>query len=221
MSIAQNPLTGAMRKSMANITMYTYKGMNIVRSKAFKIKDPKTEKQLNMRARMSRLAEKYRSFKRIVALGFPEREERHTPQNRFVSSNFTTAFAMVDNVQVISYPLMLVAQGSLPPVTIVEATIDAEGITLKYDAQALTPDVTATDEIIACALLEDNELLIAKQFIGHESIGTLQLKNATLQAEEVVCCYVFVRSNDGKKASDSVYVEVNGRSGNNEETVIR
>ena len=208
MSIAENPLTGSMRKSMGNFTMYTYNGMNIVRSKAFTIKDPKTEKQLNMRARMSRIAVMYRKLNPIISLGFPEREVQQSHQNMFVSANFKTAFVMADDVQVLSYPLMMLAKGSLPPVTIPEAATDAGGITLHYDAGALLPDVTANDEIIACALLITDELLMIRQFIGHKPIGTLQLKYPSLQAGDVACCYVFVRSRDGEKASDSVYVPI-------------
>ena len=103
MSLSQNPLLGPMRKSMGNFTMYSYHGMNIVRTKAFKINDPKTEKQLNMRARMSPLSEMYRRFSSMITLGFPERDERKSPQNMFVSANFTTAFVMEDKTPVISY----------------------------------------------------------------------------------------------------------------------
>jgi len=209
MSLSQNPLLGPMKKSMGNFTTYSYHGMNIVRLKPFHPKDPKTEKQLNMRARMSGIAEMYRKFRGIIALGFPERDERKSPQNMFVSANFRTAFVMEDTMPVISYPLMLLAKGSLPRVTIPEATTDAGGLTIHYNAGALRPDVTATDEIIACAALTTGELLIVRQFIGFELLGTIQLKYPSLQAEQVACCYVFVRSQDGKKASDSVYVEVN------------
>ena len=210
MSLSQNPLLGPMRKSMGNFTTYSYHGMNIVRLKAFKINDPKTEKQLNMRARMSAIAVMYRQFRGIIALGFPERDERTFPQNMFVSANFKTAFVMEDTIPVISYPLMLLAKGSLPKLTIPEALIDAGGITIHYNAGALLPDVTSTDEIIACAFLTTGELLIVRQFIGIESTGTIQLKYPSLQAELVACCYAFVRSGDGEKASDSVYVEVKG-----------
>ena len=208
MSIAQNPLTGPMKKSMANFTMYTYQGMNIVRSKAFRIKDPKTEKQLNMRARMKEIAAVYRKMSPVIGQGFPEREENKSPQNMFVSANFRTAFVMVDDVQVLSYPDMLVAKGTLQTVTITEAKIDAEVITLNYNARALAPDLTADDEIIACALLESGVLLKTRQYIGYEPIGTIRLNCQDLLADEVVCCYVFVRSEDGGKASDSVYVEI-------------
>ncbi len=208
MSVAQNPLTGPMKNSMGNFTTYTLHGMNIIRSKAFKPKDPKSEKQLNMRARMSRIAELYRKCSPVISLGFPERKEYQSPQNLFVSSNFNTAFVEVDQKPVISYPLMLIAKGSLPPVTITDATIDSEGVTLRYDSQSLAPDLNADDEIMACALLDTGSLLKTRQFIGYEAIGTIQLKYQNLQAEEVVCCYVFVRSGNGDKASDSVWVPI-------------
>ena len=105
-------------------------------------------------------------------------------------------------------PLMLLTKGSLTTVTITKATIDAEGITLSYNAHALIPELFSTHEIIACALLKDDELLTAGQFIGIGTNVTLKLKYPDLQSEQVACCYVFVRSGDGGKVSNSVWVEL-------------
>jgi len=206
MSIAENPLLGPMRKSMGNFTMYSYHGMNIVRMKAFKVKDAKSKKQLVMRARMTGIAEMYRFFRSVIGLGFPDKSDGKSPQNLFVAANILTAFEMADNMPVISYPLMFLAKGSLPVVQVTDAFTDAEGITVRYDAKALGAYVQATDEIIACALLKGSQLLIVRQVLGYQSTGTILLKYPDLQAGEVVCCYVFVRT--GKACSDSVYVEV-------------
>ena len=208
MSIAESPLLGPMRKSMGNFTVYSLNGMTIVRSKAFNFKDPKTEKQLIMRARMSQLAKTYRTFSSILCLGFPENSVGKSPQNMLVSANFSTAFEMVDEKPVISYPQLQVAKGSLPEAKVLQAFVGVEGITLRYDADLSPNDIDATDEMIACALLKTGELLIARQFRGYEAIGTILLKYPALQAENVACCYVFTRSGDGKKASNSVFVEV-------------
>jgi len=210
MSIAQNPLTGAMKKSMANFTMYTLNGRNIIRSKAFMPRVPNSPKQLIQQARMSGISEMYRIFSSIIALGFPEREIFQYPQNMFVAANINTAFVMEGSDPVISYPLMLLSKGSLKPVTITEVAVDAGGITLSYNARALTPDLNADDEIIACALLESGVLLKTRQFIGYKPIGTIHLNYMDMQVAELICCYVFVRSADGEKASDSVWVEVKG-----------
>jgi hypothetical protein len=208
MSIAQNPLLGPMRKSMGNFTMYSYNGLNIVRSKPFRVKDAKSEKQLNVRARMIGLGTTYRAYSSIIGLGFPENSEAKSPQNMFVSVNFSTAFEIMDNKPVISYPLLLVAKGSLPEVIVTEAAIDAEGIKIRYDATALFPDVTATDEIIACAGLRNEALLITRQVLRFEATGTIVLKYPDLQAADVTGCYLFARTGDGKRTSNSVYVEV-------------
>jgi len=68
--------------------------------------------------------------------------------------------------------------------------------------------VLATDEMIACTLLKTGELLIARQFRGYDTFGTILLKYPALEAGDVVCCYVFTRSGDRKKVSNSRSVEV-------------
>ena len=116
---------------------------------------------------------------------------------------------MIDNKPVIRYPLMVLAKGSLPEVIVTDAVIDAEGIKIEYDATPLLPEVTATDELIACARLKKGSLLIVRQVLGFKATGTIVLKYPDLQAGDVVCCYLFARSGDGMKTSNSVYVEVN------------
>ena len=128
----------------------------------------------------------------------------------FVKVNFKTVFETIENVPVVRYPLLLLSKGSLPEVKVMDTVIEVDGIIIMYDTKEMTQDVTASDEIIACARLITGELLIAKQFIGNDDIGTIFLKSPALQAEDVDCCYVFVRSGDGKKSSNSVYVEVKG-----------
>jgi len=208
MSLAQSPLLGPMRKSMGNFTVYSYQGMNIVRSKAFKHRDAKTEKQLINRERMTCVAEMYRTFRSVIGLGFPDNKDGKSPQNLFVSANFSIAFEMIENKPVISYPKLLVAKGSLPALKVTEAFMDVTGITVRYDAEALFPHVTATNEIIACALLKSGELLIVRQIIGYQAVGIVQLNYQNLQEEYVTSCYVFARTE--KTSSNSIYVEVKG-----------
>jgi len=210
MSIAENPLLGPMRKSMGNFIISSYNGKIIVRSKPFKYRDAKTEKQLIMRSRMTLLAKTYRTFSRILCLGFPEDSSGKSPQNMLVSLNFTSAFEMEDSITVISYPRLQLSKGSLPRVKILEAVMDVEGITVRYDADLSSDNVFATDEMIACALLKSGALLITRQIRGYHDRGTILLKHSTQPTGEVVCCYVFTRSGDGKKASDTRYVEVTG-----------
>jgi len=218
MSIAENPLVGRMRKSMANFTTYTLNGKNIIRSKPFRVRDARSVKQLIMRARMKEMANLYNYFSKIIVMGFsenmlpksPENIYPKPPQNLFVKANFSFAFEVIENMPVVRYPWLLLSKGSLPEAKVLDAVINDQGILIRYDA-GLLPDVLfATDEIVACARLITGELLMAKQFIGYDDFGTILLKYPAMQAEDVMCCYVFVRSGDGKKSSNSVYVEVKG-----------
>ena len=86
---------------MANFTVYTLNGKNIVRSRAFMPKDPKSKKQLAVRSRISALGKQYRFLSPILGLGFPENSENKTPQNMFVAANFSTAFEIVDEQPVL------------------------------------------------------------------------------------------------------------------------
>jgi len=125
MSIAESPLLGKMSKSMANFTLYTLNGKNIVRSKPFMKKDAKSKKQLVVRAHITALGKQYRMLSPILGLGFPEGSEFKSPQNMFLAANFSTAFELVDEQPVLRYPLMLISKGSLPEVVVTDVAMDA------------------------------------------------------------------------------------------------
>ena len=206
MSVAQNPLLGPMRKSMGNFTTTSYNGMNIVRSKAFNKKDAKSEKQLNHRKKVSLIAAMYKSFGGLTKLGFPENSFGKSPYNMFLAANLASAFDQTGEVPVISYPLLVVSKGTLPRIKVVETIVSAVGITLRYETYTGLPNVSVDDEIIAFFKLQDGELVFGKQPRGSGVTETILLQYPDLQIEEVACCYVFARSRDGKKASNSTYV---------------
>jgi hypothetical protein len=208
MSIAENPLLGPMRKSMANFTTMSYGGRNIIRSKAFKPNLKQTEKQKKHQELFKMLAEVYRSFGGMTNLGFIENSGSKNPYNLFMAANLSTAIDKTGEVPVILYTALLVANGSLPLVKVTEASIEPEGIMVQYKANLGYPKVSATDELIACALLQTGELLVDRHPRGNEATGTMLLSYPNLQAGEVEGCYVFARSGDGKKASKSVYVDL-------------
>ena len=216
MSIAENPLVGRLKGSMANFTTYTSNGKNIVRSKPFKVRDARSVKQLLMRARMKKLASLYNSLSPIIVMGFtedsfpkpPENLYTDSPYNLFVKANFSNAFETIENMPVTVYPMLQLSRGSLPEVTVIDAVTNTDGITIQYDAELL-PEVTfAIDEIIAFAKLNNGSLLIARQIRGYDAIGTIFLKYPVQDASEVECCYLFARRWDGKKVSNSTYVKV-------------
>jgi len=59
---------------------------------------------------------------------------------------------------------------------------------------------------VAIAKTQIGELLVTKQARGTEAVGTITIAYPNIQAADVKCCYLFVRSADGSKASKSVYL---------------
>jgi hypothetical protein len=205
MSIAQNPLMGSMKKSMGNFTTSSYNGINTVRSKVFKRKDNKTKAQMDHRMAFKLIVTTYQSLGDLVEWGFAERKINTSAYNSFISANYPSAVDKTGEVPVISYPLLLVSKGSIPAVRVTESTLSSEGITIGYETSIGLPKVSATDEIIAFAKLRKGSLLITRQSRGSEEDGSILIPYQGPD-DEVECCYLFARSEDGKKVSNSVNI---------------
>ena len=208
MSIAQNPLTGPMRKSMGNFVTSSYNGINTVRSKVFRRKDNKTKAQMEHRIGFKLVADSFQSLGVITEWGFAERKSSTSTYNLFISANYPSAIDKSGEVPVIRYPMLQVSKGSIPKVKTTEITIDTEGITINYETGKGLPKVSATDEIIAFARLKKGSLLITRQPRGSEETGSIFIPFQDEKNDEVVCSYLFARSEDGKKVSNSVNIGI-------------
>jgi len=208
MSISQNPLTGHMRKSMGNFTVLKSRGKNIIRSKPFQPKDPKTERQLLQRLKFKLLTDVYLSFGSIPDKGFVENRKQLTTYNLFLSVNYRLVYDKNSKNPVIDYRKLLVSKGSMPRLKVLECILTNEGILVSFETGLELPKASVTDELTAFAKLKNGELLIATQPRGVVETGTIVLEYRDLNVEEIVCCYFFARSIDGKCSSNSMYIEL-------------
>ena len=64
----QNPFTGRSSGSLANVTASTYLGSNILKSKPLEVRNPKTDKQVNVRQILSQAGTLARSLSSIQAI---------------------------------------------------------------------------------------------------------------------------------------------------------
>ena len=206
MSIAQNPLTGPMRKSMGNFVTSSYNGINTVRSKVFRRKDNKTKAQMDHRIGFKLVADAFQSLGVITKWGYAERSGSTSTYNLFISANYPSAIDKSGEVPVVSYLQLQVSKGSIPKIKTTGFTMDAEGITISYETGIGLPKVSETDEIIAFAKLKKGSLLITRQPRGSEETGSIFIPFKDEKDEVVECCYLFTRSEDGKKVSNSTYI---------------
>ena len=208
MSLAQNPLTGQMRQSMANFVTTVYRGENVIRAKVFMPKNVNSIAQQKQRASFKLIVDTYEALGGISDIGFPKRPVIFSPFNAFMVANLPGAVDKTATVPVIDYTKLMVSEGSLPKVIVATAVIVASGITLSYKTAVLAPKVSATDEVVAFALLKTGELLIARQVRGSAALGTILIPYTGISTDDVKCCYLFVLNEDGSNASNSTYVVI-------------
>ena len=208
MSIAQNPMTGEMKKSMANFSTYVFKGQNIVRSKVFTRKDANTELQKAQRASFKLIVNAYQALGGLADNGFPLRPVAQSPYNAFVAANLRDAIDNTGIYPVIDYRKMVVAQGSLPSVVVTSAVADAAGITVSYNAKFTIPRAATTDLVMLIAKLKGGEVMVASQPRGSEEESSLLLVAPNINKDDLDYLYLFVTKADRKNASNSVFVDV-------------
>jgi hypothetical protein len=208
MSISQNPMTGQMRKSMANFTTYVYKGQNIIRSKAFNPKDANTELQKVQRASFKLIVNAYQSLGGFADNGFPLRPDTQSVYNAFVAANLLSAIDNTGTIPVIDYRKMLIAKGTLQGVKVTSAVVNASGITVNYATNLSFPHIATTDMVMVVAKTKEGALMSASQQRGSDPTGSISLVSPNISKDDIDYVYLFVITADKKNVSNSVFVEL-------------
>lgn len=208
MSLAQNPLTGQMRHSMANFVTTVYRGQNVIRAKVFMPKNVNSIAQQKQRASFKLVVDTYEALGGVPDIGFPKRPVTFSPFNAFMEANLPGAVNKTGTVPVIDYSRLLVSEGSLPKVITTDAVAGAAGITISYKTSTLSPKVSETDQVVAFALLKTGELVIARKVRGSAALATILIPYPGISTDDVEGCYLFALKEDGSNASDSTYVVV-------------
>jgi len=208
MSKSQNPMTGHMTGSMANFTTYTCHGQNVIASKAFNKKDAHTVSQIAQRAGFKLMLKEYRSFGGILRTNFPDKLITESAYNFFMRINLPEAINKTSGVPVIDYSKLQMSKGGLPLVKVTGAAAGAAGIVVSFKSNLSIADVSATDQIVAFGKTKEGELIIARQVRGNQELSSILIPYPGIKADDMVCCYVLVTSEDGKQVSDSTFVVV-------------
>jgi len=80
-----------MSGSMANFATYIRFGQNVIRSKAFEVKDAHSVSQIAQRASFKLIKDAYESFGGITRNSFPDRPVANTALNAFMAANLPQA----------------------------------------------------------------------------------------------------------------------------------
>ncbi len=208
MSVAQNPLTGQMKNSMGNFTTTTLNGQNIVRSKTFNRKSTNTELQMLHRMKFKLVSDEYKSLGGIVELGFTSLSKKETARNAFMAYNIVKAIDSSGDEPKLNYSAMRIAYGGLLGAFPKQAQVVATGVNISYTAQGDMPGTVGTDLVTAVMKTTDGVVYMAEVPRGDTKEGTLLIPYAGVKKTDIVYLFLFVRSADKKRSSESVYVPV-------------
>lgn len=87
MARVSNPLIGAASGSVGGVTMSTWKGVNVIKTKPTSVANPKTEGQTAQRAKLSTAVSVYKQMPSLVKKGFGQAAIKKSAYNAFVSTN--------------------------------------------------------------------------------------------------------------------------------------
>jgi len=200
---------GEMRKSYANVNTYVHKGQNVISAKPFNRKDKNSDAQKAQRAGFKLICDTWAWVGGFAEAGLINLPQSLTPYNVFMTLNLPGAIDNSGEVPVIDYPKLQIARGALTAVEVISTSVTASVLTVNYDSQMDFPKVDATDVITVLVKTLRGAVYFARQVRGAAFEGTLLVQMRNVVLADIECVYLFATTADGKKASDSVFVDVN------------
>ena len=199
---------GQMKKSYANVNTYVRNGQNVISSKPLIRKDAKTVAQQSHRAGFKLITTTYPTFGGYIEVGYPVRSAKQTAFNAFVAENFPRAIVNSGETPVIDYSELKVSKGTLTSMNLISATVNETGLVATFQTNAGLPNLSSADVAILLVKTISGRLYVTKGIRGSEDETVLTVPIENLQIADVECVYLIMTTADGKKAADSVFVEL-------------
>lgn len=164
MALFKSFVLGEVRKSVANITMYSgANGYSIARGKRSTMRNPKTPGQLAQRAKMKALQKVSLYFAPAAEFGFPGRKAGSTFYNAFVKANMQAVTVDEEYNPTIDYEKIVCAEGSLQDGTLAVAlNEDQDMITITQEAQSRWSVVANPTDVLYVVVYEKtgNQMIV-------------------------------------------------------------
>lgn len=203
------PFMHRITQSMADNTYVRSKGKNILKTK-IEENSSNTAKQQKQRLKMKTVVQLCKAFNAAAHMGFPERPIDFTSWNAFTRANLP-AVTVSDNLEVsIDYEKLRVSQGSLEVMEDVEVVKNAEehSLTFTHSGESYGYGMNADDLLHAVVFEQTKRHSRVFKLNEREDELPMSIHIPTTWDMEQLSVYVFVLSANGRKASDSEWMEV-------------
>ncbi len=207
MGTIKKGILGGFSGSVGTVIGGNWKGIDYMRGKAAKISNPKTEAQLDQRARFGAALKFLQPLTSFIRIGFKNYAVKMTAFNSAMSYNLNNALSGVYPDYFIDYPNALVSRGNLPGAlnpTIVSNTPGE--ITFSWTNNSHGSNAKANDKVLLVVLnpaKQRAESIVAGNARSSES-QTITVPETYLGDE--VQCYIAFQDEKQTILSNSVYV---------------
>lgn len=205
----QNPIVGRSTGKLANTIFSKWKQNNVVRSKPLEVANPRTEAQQIQRSKFAFLLVIAQSLGMSLRAGFREVATKMTEFNKFMSTNLNSQVIQghSPNWQ-LSYPDLKLSMGSLDPTSAPTGSASAASgmIDIGYET-SVNGNQSGGDKAYAVVILPDS--VAFSNAVKTRVDGSIGIDaQGEFEAGDKLHVYLFFTSPDGRKVSNSEYVEV-------------
>ena len=212
MALFKSFVLGEVRKSVANITMYSCaNGYSFARGKISTMRNLNTPGQLAQRAKMKALQKVSLYFAPAAELGFPGRKAGSTFYNAFVKANMQAVTVDEEYNPTIDYEKIVCAEGSLQDGTLAVAlNEDQDMITITQEAQSRWSVVANPTDVLYVVVYEKTgNQMIVEPCRNRQENGVTTISLDSGWVKENLEVYAFMLSKDKRKASKSKRLTIN------------
>lgn len=208
MARVQNTLIGKSSGSVGGATFSTWKGINVLKSKAIEVANPQTQLQQNQRNRMSLLVALFRLASGVVNIGFAKLAVQKSAYNAFVQQNLVPAnFSGTAPNMVLEYANILLAKGTIGDAqnVVVAGTNASPATTLTWDETPLPVGGSLVDVAYAAVYNATQDLWgfnVAGSATRDDETITVTMPEDSATSDELIG-YLFFRNPETGEVSTS------------------
>ena len=211
MATYDSVLVGTGNQSVDNITMYSSRGQRLMRRKATKVTNPKTDKQMRQRAKLALLVSLAQGFTDVYGVGFPDPKAGATSCNDFVAANMANVTVDDDYAATMDYERLACSADKKRKRPSVTVTFAADTYNFSQPAQDKFYGQAKPSDKVYAVLLEKalgESALVELKTRGEGGSTSFELPEGWDSAQ--VMAYAFAASADGKRTSATVNLPIGG-----------
>lgn len=206
MARVQNTLIGKSSGSVGGATFSTWKGINVLKSKAISVFNPKTQAQENQRQRMALLVAFFRTASSAINIGFQKLAVKKSAYNAFIQANLIPAnFTGVAPNMELEVGFLALSKGTILPTVITSMTNTAASanVIVNWDGNDV-PVGGSADDIAHVVVYNENSEIVGtnSSAIRSADTATVVLPQVTDNADTLYA-WLYFENPITKEVSDS------------------